>query len=51
MSKVVAGMAMSLDGHVADPNGSVARHYSDLNALRRADLLQEAIESARAMVM
>jgi len=34
MAKVIVGMTMSLDGFVNDRNGSVARLYPDLSALR-----------------
>jgi hypothetical protein len=34
MAKVIAGMTTSLDGFVADRNGSAARLYPDLAELR-----------------
>jgi len=51
MGKVIAGMAMSLDGFVNDRNGSVSRLYPDLDALRKTDLLQEDIKTTGAVVM
>lgn len=34
MAKVIAGMTMSVDGFVANPNGNVDRLYADLEALQ-----------------
>lgn len=51
MAKVLAGMTMSLDGFVEDRNGSLARLYPDLDALRQTDLLQEEIGRTGAVVM
>jgi dihydrofolate reductase len=51
MGKVLAGMTMSLDGFIQDSNGSVARLYPDLDALRQTDLLQEEIRRTGAVVM
>lgn len=51
MGKVVAGMAMSLDGFINDRNGSVGRLYPDLDALRKTDILQEAIRTTGAVVI
>jgi hypothetical protein len=42
MTKVVAGMTMSLDRFVADANGSVARLYPDLTELRHTSYMQAA---------
>jgi dihydrofolate reductase len=51
MGTVVAAMTMSLDGFINDCNGSLARLYPDLAALRQTDLLQEAIQTTGAVVM
>lgn len=51
MGNVLVGMTMSLDGFIQDRNGSVARLYPDLDALRQTDLLQEAIQTIGAVVM
>lgn len=34
LAKVIAGMTMSVDGFVANPNGNVDRLYADLEALQ-----------------
>jgi dihydrofolate reductase len=51
MSKVIFGMAMSLDGFVEDRDGNVTRLYPDMAALRNSELLQEAIRNTGAVVM
>jgi dihydrofolate reductase len=51
MGKVLAGMNMSLDGFIEDRNGSVARLYPDLDALRQTDLIQQEIQLTGAVVM
>ena len=51
MSKVIAGMTMSLDGFVEDQNGSVARLYPDFAELGSSELMQEQIRSTGAVVM
>jgi dihydrofolate reductase len=51
MGTVLAGMMMSLDGFIQDRNGSVARLYPDLDALRQTDVLQEASRTTKAVVM
>jgi len=51
MGKVLAGMAMSLDGFIEDRNGSVARLYPDFDAMRQTELLQEEIRRTGAVVM
>jgi dihydrofolate reductase len=51
MTKVLAGMTMSLDGFVNDRDGSVERLYPDLEALRKTDMLQELIRTTGAVVM
>jgi len=51
MAKVIVGMTTSLDGFVNDRNGSVARLYPDLAALRKTEMLQDAIATTGAVVM
>ncbi|MEK6226808.1 MAG: hypothetical protein AABM40_11035 [Chloroflexota bacterium] len=51
MAKVIVGMTVSLDGFVNDRNGSVERLYPDLAALRKTEVLQEAIANTGAVVM
>ncbi len=51
MSKVVFGMAMSLDGFVNDKNGSVSRLYPDFEGMVASDHLQESIRTTGAVVM
>jgi len=51
MAKVIVGMTMSLDGFVNDRHGSVARLYPDLAALRKTEMLQDAIANTGAVVM
>lgn len=51
MAKVIAGMAMSLDGFMQDREGSVAALYPDLNALIETDTMRESIENTGAVVM
>ena len=51
MSKVIAGMTMSLDGFVEDANGSVARLYPDYAELGSSELMQAQIRSTGAVVM
>ena len=51
MGKVIFGMTMSLDGFVNDRNGDVSRLYPELNALRKTEMLQEAIQTTGAVVM
>lgn len=45
MAKVRAGMTTSLDGFVADPNGSATRLYPDLEALRGTDYMNALIDA------
>jgi dihydrofolate reductase len=49
--KVIVSATMSLDGFIADRNGSVARLYPDLEALRQTEVLQESIRTTGAVVM
>jgi dihydrofolate reductase len=51
MANVIVGMTMSLDGYVNDRNGSVAALYSDFEAMRNSEPLQEAIQNTGAVVM
>ena len=51
MSKVIAGMTMSLDGFVEDQDGSVARLYPDFAELSSSELMQQQIRSTGAVVM
>ena len=48
---VIVGATMSLEGFVAERNGSVARLYPDLEALRATTALQESIRTTGAVVM
>lgn len=49
--KVVARMAVSLDGFVNDRHGDVSRLYPNLAELRRTRMLQDAIARTGAVVM
>lgn len=51
MSKVIAGMTMSLDGYVNDKNGTVDGLYSDFSELHDAPTFQEMIKNTGAVVM
>lgn len=51
MTKVVAGMTMSLDGYVNDRNGSVQILYADFEALHDTDPMKDAIRHTGAVVM
>ncbi len=51
MTKVIAGMAMSLDGFINDRNGSIEELYSDFSALHDAPAFKELIESTGAVIM
>ncbi|MGN6561450.1 MAG: dihydrofolate reductase family protein [Thermomicrobiales bacterium] len=51
MAKVLLGMTMSLDGFINDQDGSVARLYPDLAALRETEELQRQIAATGAVVM
>jgi dihydrofolate reductase len=51
MAKVIAGMTTSLDGFVADADGSVSRLYPDLEALRETPYMQSVIEETGAVLM
>ena len=51
MARVLLGMTMSLDGFINDQDGSVARLYPDLAALRETEELQRQIAATGAVVM
>ena len=51
MAKVIVGMTISLDGFVADQEGSAGRLYSDLRALRDTSYMQDAIVQTGAVLM
>jgi dihydrofolate reductase len=51
MATVIAGMTMSLDGFVADPNGSASRLYTDLADLRESAYMNVMIEETGAVLM
>ena len=51
MGKVIAGMTMSLDGFVADPDGNVARLYPDLETLQDTAYMNDAVEVTGAVLM
>ncbi len=51
MGKIIAGMAMSLDGFVNDADGSVDKLYSDFTELHDVPSFQEMIKDTGAVVM
>jgi dihydrofolate reductase len=51
MGKVIVGTTMSLDGFINDRKGDISCLYPDLEALRKTELLAEAIETTGAVVM
>jgi dihydrofolate reductase len=51
MGNVIIGATMSLDWFMNDRHGDVSRLYSDLEALRRTEMLQEEIQNTGAVVM
>lgn len=51
MPRVIVGMTSSLDGFVADENGSVERLYPDLAALRGTAYMNALIEETGAVLM
>lgn len=51
MGKIIAGMAMSLDGYVNDHNGSVDKLYSDFSELHDVPSFQKMIEDTGAVIM
>lgn len=50
-ARVIAGMTTSLDGFVADQNGSAALLYPDLAAIRDFPYMQTMIERTGAVLM
>lgn len=51
MAKVRLGMAMSIDGFIADETGNSEPLYPDLTSLRNTEYMQEEINEAGAVVM
>jgi dihydrofolate reductase len=51
MSRVIAGMTMSLDGFVADREGGVGALYSDFEAMQESDAIATAIDETGAVLM
>ena len=51
MARVIAGMTTSLDGFVADREGSAGRLYPDLADLRDTPYMRSAIERTGAVLM
>lgn len=51
MAKVIAGMAMSLDGFINDKNGSVDKLYPDFNELHDVTSFKEMIKNTGAVIM
>jgi dihydrofolate reductase len=51
MSKVIAGMTMSLDGFVNDINGRVDSLYSDFETYQTTEPYKESIQNTGAVVM
>ncbi|MBA3415130.1 MAG: dihydrofolate reductase [Chloroflexia bacterium] len=51
MATVIAGMTMSLDGFVADPNGGVERLYSDMDTLKDSATMNAIVEATGAVLM
>jgi len=51
MAKVIVGMTTSLDGFVADGDGSVDALYPDLVALRGSAYMDDIIDETGAVLM
>jgi dihydrofolate reductase len=51
MATVTAGMTMSLDGLIADRQGSASALYPDLADLQDTDYMNAAIDETGAVVM
>jgi dihydrofolate reductase len=51
MGKTILGKTMSLDGFINDRNGDVSRLFTDLDELRKTEVLQESIRDTGAVVM
>jgi dihydrofolate reductase len=51
MGKVVAGMRTSVDGFVADADGSSSRLYPDLGEIGENEVVKEAIEATGSVIL
>jgi hypothetical protein len=51
MAKVIAGMTLSLDGFVADPQGSAGPLYPDLADLRDTEYMRGLIDETGAVLI
>jgi dihydrofolate reductase len=51
MTKIIAGMTMSLDGFINDSNGSIEKLYSDFRELHDVSAFQEMIKNTGAVIM
>lgn len=51
MGKVILGLTISLDGYAEDISGSVLALYSDLDELRKTEVMNESILTTGAVVM
>jgi dihydrofolate reductase len=51
MGKVVVGMRTSVDGFVADSEGSSSRLYPDLGEIQENPVVKEAIESTGSVIL
>ncbi len=51
MGKVIAGMAISLDGFVNDSGGSVDKLYADFDELHEVPSFKKSIEDTGAVIM
>jgi dihydrofolate reductase len=51
MSKVIAGMTMSLDGFINDRHGSVEKLYADFEAMHQVASFQQMIANTGAAIM
>ena len=51
MGKVIAGSSLSLDGFMADRDGSLSRLYPDFEEMHHVASFQEAIDGTGAVVM
>ena len=51
MTRVIAGMTMSLDGFVADRDGSIGALYSDFETFQESDAFRASIEETGAALM
>lgn len=51
MTKLIAGMTMSLDGFIADANGSAGALYADFEELLQSPAMKHAFETTGAVIM